>query len=146
MRCADALLLLPPPPLAALPSCRPCLQAQAPCPSHPALMGGSAVHPSYLPSPSSLHPSLPPFCLALCPFRMMLRRYNVCARAADGIYEGVAIGGDAFPGSTLSDHCLRYQQIPQIKMIVVLGEIGGRWVGVRWAGGDCEGLRPLTGN
>eukprot|EP00887_Chlorella_sp_A99_P004947 scaffold4.g4947.t1 len=52
--------------------------------------------------------------------------YNVCARAADGIYEGVAIGGDAFPGSTLSDHCLRYQQIPQVKMIVVLGEIGGR--------------------
>ena len=52
--------------------------------------------------------------------------YNVVARAADGIYEGVAIGGDAFPGSTLSDHCLRYQNIPAIKMIVVLGEIGGR--------------------
>lgn len=52
--------------------------------------------------------------------------YNVCARAANGIYEGVAIGGDAYPGSTLSDHCLRYEHIPDIKMIVVLGEIGGR--------------------
>ncbi|EFN55394.1 hypothetical protein CHLNCDRAFT_31334 [Chlorella variabilis] len=52
--------------------------------------------------------------------------YNVIARAADGVYEGIAIGGDAFPGSTLSDHCLRYQNIPQIKMIVVLGEIGGQ--------------------
>lgn len=52
--------------------------------------------------------------------------YNVIARASDGIYEGIAIGGDAFPGSTLSDHCLRYQHIPAIKMIVVLGEIGGR--------------------
>ncbi|KAG7674941.1 hypothetical protein Ndes2526B_g07783 [Nannochloris sp. 'desiccata'] len=52
--------------------------------------------------------------------------YNVVSRAADGIYEGIAIGGDAFPGSTLSDHCLRYQNIPQIKMIIVLGEIGGR--------------------
>ncbi|KAI7836807.1 hypothetical protein COHA_009351 [Chlorella ohadii] len=52
--------------------------------------------------------------------------YNVIARAADGIFEGIAIGGDAFPGSTLSDHCLRYQHIPQVKMIVVLGEIGGR--------------------
>jgi len=51
--------------------------------------------------------------------------YNVIARAADGIYEGIAIGGDAFPGSTLSDHCLRYQHIPEVKMIVVLGEIGG---------------------
>jgi hypothetical protein len=27
---------------------------------------------------------------------------------------GIAIGGDAFPGSTLSDHCLRYQHIPQV--------------------------------
>jgi len=52
--------------------------------------------------------------------------YNVIARAADGIYEGIAIGGDAFPGSTLSDHCLRYQNIPGVKMIVVLGEIGGQ--------------------
>lgn len=39
---------------------------------------------------------------------------------------GIAIGGDSFPGSTLSDHCLRYQNIPQIKLIVVLGELGGR--------------------
>ena len=38
---------------------------------------------------------------------------------------GIAIGGDSFPGSTLSDHCLRYENIPQIKMIVVLGELGG---------------------
>lgn len=38
---------------------------------------------------------------------------------------GIAIGGDTFPGSTLSDHCIRYQNIPQIKMIVVLGELGG---------------------
>ena len=39
---------------------------------------------------------------------------------------GIAIGGDVFPGSTLSDHCLRYENIPQIKLIVVLGELGGR--------------------
>ncbi len=39
---------------------------------------------------------------------------------------GIAIGGDSFPGSTLSDHCIRYQNIPQIKMIVVLGELGGQ--------------------
>ena len=39
---------------------------------------------------------------------------------------GIAIGGDVFPGSTLSDHCLRYENIPQIKLIVVLGELGGQ--------------------
>lgn len=39
---------------------------------------------------------------------------------------GIAIGGDSYPGSTLSDHCIRYQHIPEIKMIVVLGELGGQ--------------------
>ncbi|KAI8471432.1 MAG: citrate synthase-like protein [Monoraphidium minutum] len=52
--------------------------------------------------------------------------YNVLSRATDGLYEGIAIGGDSYPGSTLSDHCIRYQNIPQIKMIVVLGELGGQ--------------------
>ena len=28
--------------------------------------------------------------------------------------QGIAIGGDSFPGSTLSDHCLRFQNIPQV--------------------------------
>lgn len=51
--------------------------------------------------------------------------YNVLSRATNGLYEGIAIGGDVFPGSTLSDHCLRYQNIPDIKLIVVLGELGG---------------------
>ncbi|CAK0786660.1 ATP-citrate synthase beta chain protein 1 [Coccomyxa viridis] len=52
--------------------------------------------------------------------------YNVLSRTTDGLYEGIAIGGDVFPGSTLSDHCLRYENIPQIKLIVVLGELGGQ--------------------
>lgn len=52
--------------------------------------------------------------------------YNTIARFTDGIYEGIAIGGDVFPGSTLSDHVLRFNNIPQIKMMVVLGELGGR--------------------
>ena len=44
----------------------------------------------------------------------------------NGVSAGIAIGGDVFPGSTLSDHCLRYENIPQIRMIVVLGELGGQ--------------------
>ena len=27
---------------------------------------------------------------------------------------GIAIGGDVFPGSTLSDHILRFNNIPQV--------------------------------
>ncbi|XP_074291872.1 ATP-citrate synthase beta chain protein 1-like isoform X2 [Silene latifolia] len=52
--------------------------------------------------------------------------YNTIAGVTDGIYEGIAIGRDVFPGSTLSDHVLRFNNIPQVKMIVVLGELGGR--------------------
>ena len=51
--------------------------------------------------------------------------YNIIARNTDGLYEGIAIGGDAYPGSTLLDHILRYEQIPEVKLITTLGEIGG---------------------
>ena len=51
--------------------------------------------------------------------------YNIIARNTDGLYEGIAIGGDTYPGSTLLDHLLRFQNIPDIKMLVCLGEVGG---------------------
>ncbi|EGG16063.1 ATP citrate synthase [Cavenderia fasciculata] len=51
--------------------------------------------------------------------------YNVLSRTTDGIYEGIAIGGDAFPGSTLTDHVTRFEKLPEVKMIVILGELGG---------------------
>ncbi|UCE13687.1 MAG: ATP citrate synthase [Candidatus Heimdallarchaeota archaeon] len=47
------------------------------------------------------------------------------AENSDGIYEGVAIGGDRYAGSTLIDHLLRYEANPKIKMMVCLGEVGG---------------------
>ncbi|MBN1827934.1 MAG: ATP citrate synthase [Deltaproteobacteria bacterium] len=52
--------------------------------------------------------------------------YNIIARNSDGIYEGVAVGGDLYPGSTLLDHLLRYEANPDIKMMVCLSEVGGR--------------------
>ncbi|MHA1835524.1 MAG: citrate/2-methylcitrate synthase [Candidatus Odinarchaeia archaeon] len=52
--------------------------------------------------------------------------YNIISRNADGIFEGVAIGGDQYPSTTLLDHILRFEKNPNIKFIVVLGEIGGR--------------------
>jgi len=50
---------------------------------------------------------------------------NIIARNTDGVYEGVAIGGDRYPGSTFIDHIQRYEKNPEIKMIVLLGEVGG---------------------
>jgi succinyl-CoA synthetase alpha subunit len=51
--------------------------------------------------------------------------YNIIARNTDGLYEGIAIGGDTYPGSTLLDHLLRFENTPEIKMLVCLGEVGG---------------------
>lgn len=48
------------------------------------------------------------------------------AQNTDGIYEGIAIGGDRYPGSRLIDHIMRYEANPNIKMLVSLGEIGGK--------------------
>jgi len=52
--------------------------------------------------------------------------YNIIARNTDGIYEGYAVGGDVYPATTLIDHLLRYEQNPNIKMMVALGEVGGK--------------------
>uniref|UniRef100_A0A6B2E9C1 ATP-citrate synthase n=1 Tax=Phlebotomus kandelakii TaxID=1109342 RepID=A0A6B2E9C1_9DIPT len=50
---------------------------------------------------------------------------NIVSKATDGVAEGVAIGGDRYPGTTFMDHILRYQADPDVKMIVLLGEVGG---------------------
>mmetsp|Transcript_2972 Transcript_2972/g.7253 ORF Transcript_2972/g.7253 Transcript_2972/m.7253 type:complete len:612 (-) Transcript_2972:171-2006(-) len=52
--------------------------------------------------------------------------YNILSQKTDGLFEGIAIGGDVFPGSTFLDHVLRFERIPEVKMIVILGELGGR--------------------
>ncbi len=51
--------------------------------------------------------------------------YNIIARNTDGLYEGIAIGGDTYPGSTLLEHLIRFENIPDVKMLVCLGEVGG---------------------
>lgn len=50
---------------------------------------------------------------------------NIISRNSNGVYEGVAIGGDRYPGTTFIDHILRYEDDPEVKMIVLLGEVGG---------------------
>lgn len=50
---------------------------------------------------------------------------NIISKSTDGVFEGVAIGGDRYPGTTFMDHIMRYQNDPDAKMIVLLGEVGG---------------------
>jgi len=50
---------------------------------------------------------------------------NIIARNTDGVNEGIAIGGDRYPGTVFIDHFLRYEANSDIKMMVLLGEVGG---------------------
>jgi len=50
---------------------------------------------------------------------------NIVCRNSDGVYEGVAIGGDRYPGSRFLDHFLRYQDDKGAKILLLLGEVGG---------------------
>jgi ATP citrate (pro-S)-lyase len=51
---------------------------------------------------------------------------NILARTTDGVYEGVAIGGDRYPGTTFIDHVMRFESDPACKMILLLGEVRRR--------------------
>jgi ATP citrate (pro-S)-lyase len=50
---------------------------------------------------------------------------NIISRTTDGVYEGVAIGGDRYPGSTFIDHLFRFQDDHNVKILLLLGEVGG---------------------
>ena len=81
--------------------------------------------------------------------------YNIISRHTDGVFEGIAIGGDTFACTTLAETVLRFEKIPQVKVIVVLGELGGsdeyticRYVKeglikkpvCAWVGGTCAAM------
>ncbi|KAJ1373761.1 putative ATP-citrate synthase [Parelaphostrongylus tenuis] len=46
---------------------------------------------------------------------------NIISMNTDGVFEGIAIGGDRYPGSTYTDHILRYQKDDRVKLMVLLG-------------------------
>ena len=50
---------------------------------------------------------------------------NIISRNADGIAEGIAIGGDRFVGSVFIDNLLRMESNPDVKYMILLGEVGG---------------------
>ena len=50
---------------------------------------------------------------------------NILSLVTDGTYEGIAIGGDRYPGTSFIDHLLRYEKDSDCKMLVLLGEVGG---------------------
>eukprot|EP01067_Filipodium_phascolosomae_P003033 Filipodium_phascolosomae@DN2537_c0_g1_i2.p1 len=56
---------------------------------------------------------------------MLNEMNNILNQNTNGTYEGVAIGGDRFPGTSMLEHLIRYERDPAVKMCVLLGEVGG---------------------
>ncbi|CAI5456264.1 unnamed protein product [Caenorhabditis angaria] len=50
---------------------------------------------------------------------------NIISQNTNGVYEGIAIGGGKYTGSSYVEHIARYQADDRVKMIVLLGEVGG---------------------
>jgi succinyl-CoA synthetase alpha subunit len=58
-----------------------------------------------------------------CPIRPLNKILSILL--TNRTYEGIAIGGDSYPGTTFLKHLMRYEQRPECKMLVLLGEVGG---------------------
>jgi succinyl-CoA synthetase alpha subunit len=57
----------------------------------------------------------------------MLNELNhIISLNSDGVYEGIALGGDRYPGSTFLEHVMRYEKDPNVSLIILLGEVGGK--------------------
>ena len=52
--------------------------------------------------------------------------FRVIATRSDGIHTGIALGWDRFVCSTFRDIVLDYEANPEVRMIVLLGEVGSR--------------------
>src|SRR5437868_3710402 len=49
----------------------------------------------------------------------------ICSQFADGITTAIGIGGDAFPGTDYVSYLEKFEQDPQTKAVVIVGEMGG---------------------
>lgn len=45
---------------------------------------------------------------------------NIISTTTNGVYEGVAIGGDRYPGTTFIEHLLRYGFVDQLNFLITL--------------------------
>src|SRR5256712_9543273 len=49
----------------------------------------------------------------------------ICSQFADGITTAIGIGGDAYPGTDYVTYLEKFEQDPQTKAVVIVGEMGG---------------------
>ena len=81
----------------------------------------------------------------------------LCAQNGDGITSAVAIGGDSYPGTDFVTYLQMFENDPETKAVVVIGEVGGtleeeaaEWYGrekrriklIASIGGTCQDVLP----
>ena len=49
----------------------------------------------------------------------------ICSQFADGITTAIGIGGDAYPGTDYVSYLEMFENDPQTKAVVIVGEMGG---------------------
>ena len=49
----------------------------------------------------------------------------ICSQFADGVTTAIGIGGDAYPGTDYVSYLEKFEQDPQTKAVVIVGEMGG---------------------
>lgn len=49
----------------------------------------------------------------------------ICSQFADGVTTAIGIGGDAYPGTDFVSYLEMFEQDPQTKAVVIVGEMGG---------------------
>jgi len=49
----------------------------------------------------------------------------ICSQFADGVTTAIGIGGDAFPGSDYVTYLEMFEEDPQTKAVIIVGEMGG---------------------
>ncbi len=62
----------------------------------------------------------------------------ICSQFADGVTTAIGIGGDAYPGTDFVSYLEMFEQDPQTKAVVIVGEMGGNleeqaaaWLGAK---------------
>jgi ATP-citrate lyase alpha-subunit len=70
----------------------------------------------------------------------------ICSQFADGITTAIGIGGDAYPGTDYVTYLEKFEQDPQTKAVVIVGEMGGDLEerAAEWLGAKRRRIRLLA--
>ena len=70
----------------------------------------------------------------------------ICSQFADGITTAIGIGGDAYPGTDYVSYLEKFEQDPQTKAVVIVGEMGGdlEEQAAEWYGAEKRRIKLLA--